>query len=118
MANKAEISEEAIANALDAAKRDADAARTRLSRSPNTLAMDGEATFLAECVSVEIKGNEVCLKLPFVGDVCIPLPISPPSGTLAEVCASLCTKFGIPTGVRVTVSVAGQTVVSKTFGIC
>ena len=69
-------------------------------------------------VSPTIKNGKACINLPLgIGQVCLPIPISY-DGKVASVCLSICTTWGIPSGVRVTVSVAGVTIVSKTFGKC
>lgn len=71
------------------------------------------------CISVTTQNNSVCVNLPLgLGSHCIPLPINVKDGTAAQACLSLCTTWGIPHGVKVTVSVAGQTVVSQSFGSC
>ena len=79
---------------------------------------DGHLSTLAECVTLTIKDGKACINLPLgIGQVCLPIPISY-DGKVASVCLSICTTWGIPCGVRVTVSVAGVTIVSKTFGKC
>lgn len=79
---------------------------------------DGHLSTLAECVTLTINDGKVCLNLPLgIGQVCLPIPISY-NGQVASACLSICTTWGIPTGVRVTVSVAGVTIISKTFGSC
>ena len=76
----------------------------------------------ATCVSVVTANNRVCLRLPVVGNVCLPFPIPVPSGTAAQACISVCTKgfgpFKVPTGACATVSIAGRQLVRKCFGIC
>lgn len=79
---------------------------------------DGHLSTLAECVTLTINNGKACVNLPLgIGQVCLPIPISY-NGQVASVCLSICTTWGIPTGVRVTVSVAGVTIISKTFGSC
>ena len=73
---------------------------------------------LDACVSVTVNNGQVCLNVPIFGSVCIPIPLPLPSGTAAQACIDVCTKFGIPCGVKVTVSVLGQVVASKSFGCC
>jgi hypothetical protein len=53
-----------------------------------------------------------------VGSVCIPVPVPLPNGTAASAKACVCTTFGIPCGVSVTLRALGQTVASKSFGCC
>jgi hypothetical protein len=76
----------------------------------------------ATCVTVGTAGGRVCLRLPVVGNVCLPLPIPVPSGTLARACVSVCTKgfgpFKAPTGACLAVSVAGRQIARKCFGLC
>ena len=86
--------------------------------APNLLA-GGEFSVAAECVSVTVENGQVCLQLPLgIGGICLPVPGWVPSGSAAQACLDICTTWGIPTGVRVTVSVAGQQIISKVFGKC
>ena len=75
---------------------------------------------LAECIKVVVnKDGKVCLKLPLgLGTHCIPIPTPFPAGTAGEACLSIKTKWGIPCGVEVTVTIAGKVVVKKSFGLC
>lgn len=78
---------------------------------------DGRLKVSAQCISVTVQNGQVCLNLPLgLGQVCLPIPPWVPSGTAAQACIDICTKWGIPCGVEVTVSVAGQQVVQKGFG--
>jgi hypothetical protein len=70
------------------------------------------------CVSVTVENGQICLNLPIVGSKCLPVPNWCPNGTAAQACLSICYTWGIPTGVTATVSVAGNQVVSKSFGKC
>jgi hypothetical protein len=80
---------------------------------------DGHLSLLAECISVTVENGKICLNLPLgIGKYCLPVPSIIPNGTAAEACISICTTWGIPTGVRVTVSVAGKVIISKTFLKC
>jgi hypothetical protein len=70
------------------------------------------------CVGVVINSSgQVCLSVPVVGNVCIPIHTPFPSGTAAQACISTCGSF-IPTGACVTVSVLGQQVARQCFGLC
>ncbi len=117
MADFPSFSDEAVNGAIQSAKSFYD---TKLkASSTNTVSHDdGHLSTLAECISVTINDGKACLNLPLgIGSVCIPVPISY-DGKVAQACLSVCTTWGIPTGVRVTVSVAGVTIISKTFGKC
>ncbi len=119
MADYPGFDEEKVQHALDAAQRHNDAVGLQNSDGgPNILA-GGEFAVQAQRISVTVKNNKVCLNLPLgIGSVCLPIPVSIPDGTAAEACLSICTTWGIPTGVKVTVSVAGHTIVTKSFGKC
>lgn len=73
---------------------------------------------LHECVSLTVNNGQACLNIPIYGQVCIPVPGIVPSGTLAEACIDTCSKWGIPCGVQVSISVGGNVVASKSFGCC
>ncbi|KJS09034.1 MAG: hypothetical protein VR78_17010 [Hoeflea sp. BRH_c9] len=85
-----------------------------------TLTDDGHVSMLAAaCISVTVDNGKICLNLPLgIGKVCLPIPPFIPNGTAAEACLSICTTLGFPTGVKVTVSVAGKVIVTKSFGGC
>lgn len=73
----------------------------------------------AECISVTVENDKVCINLPLgIGKVCIPIPPFVPNGTAAKACLDICTTFGIPTGVKVTISALGRVIVTKSFGKC
>ena len=119
MANFPSFNQEKVEQALDAARRHNETVGIEASDgSPNILG-GSEYAALAECISVTVKDHKICLDLPLgIGSVCIPIPISVPEGTAAQACLSICTTWGFPTGVKVTISVAGVTIISKTFGKC
>lgn len=105
-----------IALAIEAAKLHADTVNTA-SQSGDPVLADGALTVSGGCISVTVKDGEVCLKLPLgIGKKCLPVPAWIPNGTAAEACLHICTKWGIPCGVEVTVSVAGAQIVKKGFG--
>ncbi|MDB5591511.1 hypothetical protein [Enterovirga sp.] len=111
----ASFSSASVDQALDAARR-ASQAQVQSTDRPSTLD-DGNLKVAAQCISVTVQNGQVCLNLPLgLGSVCLPIPIPVPNGTAAQACLDICTKFGFPCGVEVTVSVAGQRVVSKHFG--
>lgn len=73
----------------------------------------------ATCIAVTVNNGKVCLKLPVIDkSVCLPIPSFIPNGTAAQACLSICTTLGFPTGVCVTVSALGKTVVHQCFGAC
>lgn len=80
---------------------------------------DGHIRIAAQCISVTVDNGRICLNLPLgIGKFCLPIPSIIPNGTAAQACLDICTTWGIPTGVRVTVSVAGKVIVEKTFLKC
>jgi hypothetical protein len=108
-----------IQSALDAAAHHAKAANLTLV-GPKTDVSNGGALVLAGgCISVTVNNGQICVNLPLgFGSVCLPIPAIFPSGTAAQACLDICTTWGLPTGVKVTVSIAGHVVVSKSFGRC
>lgn len=76
-----------------------------------------EVSVFAQCIDVVVAGGKICLKIPIFGNVCLPIPTPFPDGTAASACLSICGSF-IPTGVKVTVSIAGHVVLTKVFGKC
>ncbi len=108
-----------IQSALDAAAQHAKSANIA-SVSAETDVFNGGALVLAGgCISVTVNNGQVCVNLPLgFGSICLPIPSIFPSGTAAQACLDICTTWGIPTGVKVTISVAGHVVVSKSFGRC
>jgi len=70
------------------------------------------------CITVEVADGRICLNLPIIKKkVCLPIP-GVPNGTAAKACLKVCTILGLPTGVCVTVTVLGKTVVQQCFGKC
>jgi len=116
------FSEEAISNALEAAKRAH--ADTQMSAKGNdasdlNLSSAGCLLVAAECISITVDNNRVCINLPLgIGSHCFSLPLSIPNGSVGQACLSICTTWGIPTGVKVSVIIAGITVISQSFGKC
>lgn len=89
--------------------------------SGGNLADNGHISFAAaECISVDVNDNgKVCIGLPLgIGKVCIPIPSIFPPGTAGKACLHICTTFGFPTGVKVTISVLGHVIITKIFGKC
>jgi hypothetical protein len=116
MATYYEFSDEAVQAAVDAAK--ANFNKVSLNEF-NANSASPEISFGVECISVTTSGDQVCLQLPLgFGQYCFTLPITVPSGTVGEACLSICTTWGIPTGVRVTITFAGVQVINQSFGKC
>ena len=114
-----EFDQEAIEAVLEAARNHHEEANLGKMTANSAAAADGHISFGATCISVTVEDGKVCLNLPLgIGKVCLPIPSIIPSGTAAEACLHICTTFGIPTGVRVTVSVAGKVIVQQSFGKC
>ena len=119
MSDVYEFDDKAVQHALDAAAAHNETMGTMGSDGTPNIMHGGEYSALAECIEVTVGDHKVCLKLPLgIGKVCIPIPVSVPNGTLAKACLHICTTFGIPTGVKVTVSVGGVTIITKKFGKC
>lgn len=88
--------------------------------APGEAAMQVSTLKLGDtCIEVTVENGKVCLNLPIVNKkVCLPIPPFIPNGTAAKACLKICTTWGVPTGVCVTVSALGKTVVSQCFGAC
>ena len=105
-----------IDQALQAAQTHAKSLRADTVTHATPLA-DGTLKISAQCISVTVQNGQVCLNLPLgIGNVCLPIPGWIPNGTAAQACLDICTKWGIPCGIEVTVSVAGQQIIQKGFG--
>lgn len=79
---------------------------------------EGTMQIMAQCISVTTANRKICISLPVVGKRCLTVPVNIPNGSVGKACLSICTKFGIPTGVRVSVTIGGVTVVRQSFGLC
>lgn len=120
MANVYSFDEKAIAAAIETARNHYDSAKLLAQGQQLDPFDDGHMRLAAgACISVTVENGKICLNLPLgIGNYCLPIPSFIPNGTAASACISVCTTWGIPTGVRVTVSVAGNVVVEKTFLKC
>jgi len=110
------FSTEAINQALEAAQTHSSAMRAT-ALTHDTPLDDGALEISAQCISVSVKNHQVCLNLPFgLGSKCLPVPGFIPNGTACQACLHICTKWGIPCGVEITVSAAGHQILKKHFG--
>jgi len=114
--NVPSFSDAKVQEALDSTKK---FYQQRHAQGSSTLAHDdGHLSTRAECITLTIANGQACINLPLgIGHVCLPVPISY-DGQVASVCLDICTTWGIPTGVKVTVTVAGVQIVQKSFGKC
>ena len=114
--NYPSFSRDAINHALEAAQRHRAEKMPGATHDEMPLA-DGTLKLSAQCISVTVQNGQVCLNLPLgLGSVCLPIPAIFPNGTAAQACLDICTTWGIPCGVEVTVSIAGHVIVRKNFG--
>jgi hypothetical protein len=119
MASYPEFDSKQIEAALEAARNFHDIETLHAKRKALDPADDGHLSISGGCLSVTVQNGRVCVNLPLgIGSVCVPIPSSFPSGTAAQACIHVCTTWGIPTGVRLTVSIAGIVIVNKTFLKC
>lgn len=119
MATYYEFDEKAIASALEATddfySDDILAAKSTMVDAFD----DGHISLAAGCISVTVDNGRLCFNLPLgIGHVCVPVPSAFPNGTVAQACIKICKIWKIPTGVKLTVIIAGQVIVEKTFGKC
>ena len=77
----------------------------------------GELELRAACIEVITGNHRVCLRLPLgIGQACTPVPFNLPNGTKVRACLSVRTIWpGIPTGVCVTLYVAGERIARKCY---
>ena len=114
-----EFDSKAIEGALAAVRAHNDTEGMVASGGKLSALAGGEFMVSGGCISVTVGNHKICLNLPLkIGKICIPIPLSVPNGTAAQACLHICTFFGIPTGVRVTISALGHVIVRKTFGRC
>lgn len=119
MAELYKFSDEAVNGAISTVRNHYADADLMSLRAVDSLPDAGELSILAECITVKVEDNKVCIDLPLgLGKECLPIPISIPNGEVGKACLSICTTWGIPTGVKVIVKIGGVEVVSKKFGKC
>jgi hypothetical protein len=111
-----EFDEEAVSATLEASRQPFE--ETDFRAVTEISAVDrGELELRAACIEVVTGNHRVCLRLPLgIGQVCIPVPFNLPNGTHVRACLSIRTVWpGIPTGVCVTLYVAGERIARKCF---
>ncbi|RST88033.1 hypothetical protein EJC49_02535 [Aquibium carbonis] len=119
MASYPEFDRRHVEAALEAARGYHDVEALKAKGGELTPMDDGHLSISAGCISVTVNNGQVCLNLPLgIGSVCLPIPSTFPSGTAAQACISICTTWGIPTGVRLTISIGGIVIINKTFLKC
>lgn len=108
----------AIEQAIAAAQRHSDNVQSKA--DGHQIGTDnGELKVSAQCISLSVTNGQVCLNLPLgLGSICLPIPSWVPSGATVQACLDICTVWGVPCGVEVTVSFNGQRIVQKGFGCC
>lgn len=75
---------------------------------------------ISACASASLSNGQICFNFPVVGNICFPVPIPlPPVGASLKVCGEVCTKWVLPTGVKVTLYVNDNAVWTGTvWGSC
>lgn len=113
-----EFDSNAIEQAIATAQRHSDNVQTKA--GGHQIGTDnGELKVSAQCIGVTVNNGQVCLNLPLgLGSICLPVPSWVPSGATVQACLDICTVWGIPCGVEVTVSFNGQRIIQKGFGCC
>lgn len=118
MATHAAFNEDAVIQAIELAKLHHEAMTE--GRALNTIAGHeaGELAIAAGCVSITVENGKVCVELPLnIGKFCFPVP-NIPDGTVGQACIDICTHLGIPTGVKLTVTLLGRVIFQKSFLWC
>jgi hypothetical protein len=111
------FSDEAISSALEAARKPHEGKDLAAATADLSTSEGAQLEILAQCISVRVNNNRVCLSLPLgIGSICIPIPFHVGNGTVAEACISICTTWGIPTGACASIRVGGTQVVRQCFG--
>ena len=118
------FSEDAIKDAIESAKATHSDATANIKDvsfdiSKSGSMYDGSVQIAAQCISIKTANRKICITLPLgIGKRCFTLPINVPNGSVGKACLSICTTWGIPTGVRLSVVIGGVTVISQSFGKC
>src|SRR4051794_40072699 len=115
----ASFSEEEINRTVETARRPYEGVNLRSAEvmSGDLALKSGTASFRAQCLEIVSQGNQVCLRLPFgLPPLCVPIDL--PDGTAVQACLDICTHWGIPTGVCVSLTVAGNQIFRQCFLWC
>jgi hypothetical protein len=113
------FNEVAISNAVDAAKKSHEQNQLKSTSADANIGKETNLQVSAECISITTEDHKVCINLPLgFGNFCFGIPVSIPDGTVGQACLSICTTWGIPTGIKVTIEIGGITIVSQSFGKC
>lgn len=118
------FSEDAITDAIESAKATHSDATANIKDagfdiSKSGSMYDGSMQIAAQCISVKTVNRKICINLPLgIGTRCFTLPVNIPNGSVGKACLSICTTWGIPTGVRVSIAIGGVTVIRQSFGKC
>lgn len=109
--------EDQLQQSLDAAKQHSDRLLSA-TRGQEAVLADGALKIAGgACISVTVQNGQVCINLPLgIGSKCFNVPSWVPNGTACQACIDICTKWGIPCGVEVSISVAGRKIISQGFG--
>ncbi len=110
----ASFDEAEVSSALEAARQEYEGVDFRSVTEVST-AVSPNLELRATCLELRSTGRRVCLELPLnLGRRCVPVNL--PDGTLVRVCLSICTTFGVPTGVCVRVFLGSEQVAKRCFG--
>ncbi|HEX8573754.1 MAG TPA: hypothetical protein VF759_13495 [Allosphingosinicella sp.] len=110
--------DKAISQAIETAQRHSKALQAKAG-GQQIGADNGELMVSAQCISLTVNNGQVCLNLPLgLGSVCLPVPPWVPSGATVSACLDICSVFGAPCGVKVTVSFNNIPIVQKGYGCC
>lgn len=119
MANYTSFDQDKIHAALECAQRHNESIGLKSVGADMELIGGGEFAIAAGCVSVTVKNGKVCVNLPLgIGSYCLPVPSWVPEGADLKACIDICTTWGIPTGVKLTVSFNDTVLFTKTFLKC
>ncbi len=119
MADYPGFDQDKIEAALEAAQRHNSSVGLNKSSAEMDIRAGGEMAISGGCISVTVKDGKVCLNLPLgIGSYCLPVPSWVPEGAEVRACIDICTTWGIPTGVKITVSFNDTVIFTKSFLKC